>query len=180
MPLAAIPAAVWAGAAGAGASLVGSKMVANSANNAAQAQTQSANQALALEREIYNQNAQRVQPYVNAGYTSLNNLMQQFGGGQNFPQQVASQLAPFQGAIGMQAQIPQGQPQPMAQAQPQGMPQLYRVQAPTGEIAMLSQPQAQAAVQRGARILNAGGPMAGGGRPMPGGASLASLGQMVR
>lgn len=168
---------------GAAMGLGGAAIQAHSASSAAKKQQESANQALALQRDIYNQNVQRVQPYVDAGYASLGNLMRQFGSGQDFSQQVAGQLAPFQGAIGLQARIPQGMPSPapnqgmapqmaLGSGQPAGanVP-LVMVQAPTGETRQVPLPMAQQLAARGARIL--GGVGGGGG-------SLAQLGPQAR
>jgi hypothetical protein len=45
---------------------------------------------------------------------------------------------------------------------------MVRVQAPTGEVAMLPMTQAQAAVAKGAKILGPGGPPQGGMMPPQG------------
>ena len=179
------PIAIGLGIAGLGAGVAGSAIQAHAAGNAADIQRQSANQALGLERDIYNQNVSRVQPYINAGYSSLGNLMNQYGGGQNFSNQVAGQLAPFQGAVGMQnIQVPQQPPPQMAPPQQVGYGQtpaaaagggLVTVQAPTGEVKQVTPQQAQMYVQRGARILGGGPPSLGGSSLMAGPRSLASL-----
>lgn len=159
---------------GAGSSVAGAAISAHAAGSAAKKQQDSANQALALNRDIYNQQVARTQPYVNAGYQSLNNLMQQFGSGQNFSQQVAAQLAPFQGAIGMHAQIPQGGYVPPQFQVPQyGPPSqanagMVMMRAPNGEVAAVPPERVQDAIAKGATRVSVGGGL--------GGSSLAGLG----
>jgi hypothetical protein len=63
--------ALLGGALGLGGSLISS----NAAQNAAQTQANAANQSTALQQQIYQQNLQNMQPYLQAGQTGLSSLM---------------------------------------------------------------------------------------------------------
>jgi hypothetical protein len=56
-------------------SLAGGAMQAHAAGSAARAQQQSADRALALNREMYNQQRDMMSPYISAGQSSLARLM---------------------------------------------------------------------------------------------------------
>lgn len=135
MPAAAvIPAVIGAGAATAGAAIQ-----AHAAGNASEAQQRSQEQALGLQRQIYQDQLARTQPYVNAGTQALGGLMSHYGpGGQSFDQRIASTLAPFQGAVGMQGlnaglsaygQPPSMPPVPTSAAGP-----MVWMRSPTGDV----------------------------------------------
>ena len=88
---------------GAGASVAGAAIQAHAAGKASDAQQASQAKALGLDQQIYQTQLARTQPYVNAGTTALGGLMQNYGpGGPSFNQRLATNLAPFQGAVGMQ------------------------------------------------------------------------------
>lgn len=71
------------GAIGAGASLIGGIMGSNSAKKAADAQAQSAREALALQRQMYNETVTRNQPWLNTGMGANNKLATMLGTGGN-------------------------------------------------------------------------------------------------
>lgn len=168
------------GGASAATSIAGAKMASNASKNAANTQSTAADRALAAQQAGYQQQRQDFAPYQQAGTGAvgrLNNLAGQYTGGMpNQPPPNAPLPAsppPGLGQLGMpgpgmrpQANIvwsgrqqpPQmggpGMPPPGAMSQgPQGGGSAVRVQAPTGEIAMLTPQQAQMAVQKGARVL---------------------------
>lgn len=64
----------WAAAIAAGASLVGAYMSSNASEDAANTQANAANQASAVQQQMYNQNVQRLSPWVGAGTNALDNL----------------------------------------------------------------------------------------------------------
>lgn len=106
------------GAASAGASIVGAKMASNSANNALRAQERSAAQAQNVQRDQFQQQQQRMQPYVNVGQQATQTLgqlgqqrapmfnAQQPGGGFN-PQSIYGQQPSMGGMVNMRT--PDGQ-----------------------------------------------------------------------
>lgn len=60
-----------AGAAAAGATLVGSAITANAANKATRAQTDAANRQLDMQREVYDDQTRRFEPFYGAGQNAL-------------------------------------------------------------------------------------------------------------
>lgn len=165
---------------GVASSLASAKMQSNAAKNAAKTQAAAGDKALAAQQSGYQQQRQDFQPYQQAGNAALARLGQTAGtytGGSTaapfpMPQQ------PPQGGLGSLGQPPPGALPPLggSPAPGPGMPPqmpsggaqggLVRVQAPTGEMAMLPPQQAQAAVAKGAKILD-GSPGAGAMIPAP-------------
>jgi hypothetical protein len=169
-------------AASAGTQVYAAKKGASTAKEAAATQSASADQALALQKSMYEQQQQNLAPYRQIGQGSLQNLghFQSFAGvpgsfGAGVQSQYQHALSPGMGAPGSapgappEAALPphlspaerggifHRQPQPGIVAGPSGSGsgapgQMVQVIAPTGETAMLSPDEAQAAVQRGARI----------------------------
>lgn len=154
-------------AASAGASLAGAKMASNASKNAAATQSAAADKALAAQQQGYQQQRQDFSPYLQAGTAALGRLGQTAGtytGGMPKPQ---APLSPPMGGMGqlgapspqMPGQTPVTMPQVGAVPQQPGtggpMPgSLVKVQAPTGQVAMLPQDVAQRAVAAGAKIVN--------------------------
>ena len=138
MPAAlAIPAII-----GAGASVGGAVIASKASKGAAKTQSEAADKALGLQTQQYEQSRQDFAPYQQQGQAALGRLGQMataprmnFGAGQT-------------ATLGN----PMGQPQAQ-QPPPQPQAGLVRVQAPTGEIALLSRQQAQDALRRGARVM---------------------------
>ena len=64
----------WGAAIAAGASLLGSYMSSNASQDAANTQANAANAASAQQMAMYNQNVQRLSPWVGAGSNALGNL----------------------------------------------------------------------------------------------------------
>jgi hypothetical protein len=181
-------------AARAGASVYAAKKGANAAKNAAATQSAAADKALAAQKEGYQQQRQDFSPYQQAGTAALGRLGATAGtytGGmpsqgpppmpppsppQGIPGPVMNQQGGGLASLGQSQGQPPGGPPPGAPSPTSGIPpspgggvpgggQMVRVQAPTGEVAMLPMAQAQAAVQKGAKILQ-GPPQ--GGMPQPG------------
>lgn len=144
------------------ASLAGAKMAANASKNAAKTQAAAGQQAIQAQQAGYQQQRQDFNPYLQAGTAALGRMGQTAGTYTGGPPQPPPQ-GPPQG-LGQLGMPPQGAPPQMAGGSP---PQggMVRVQAPTGEVAMLPQAQAQLAVQKGAKILGPGGPPQPGAMP---------------
>jgi hypothetical protein len=163
-----MPPAVIAGAIAAGGAVTGAVISSKAAKGAAKTQTEAGNKALDLQREIYGQQKQLLNPYVNAGSESLGRLMSQHWGtpyqGPGSPGILApNPYAPTPQSLGIQNGMPQRPPQAMSLGQmaaPQGAPQrpqggdgMVIVEAPTGERQRLPLYLAQQAQAKGARIL---------------------------
>ena len=130
---------------GAASSVAGAAISAHAAGKAADQQRDASNQALGFQRDIFQQQQAALNPYINLGTSAIGRYNQRYGG------------APAGGVgtgLGFDAV---GPVRPVAAYGPQTGP-VVRVQAPTGEIAMLPQAQAQIAVSKGARILDSGAP----------------------
>lgn len=131
-------------------------MASNASKNAAKTQAVAGDKALAAQQAGYTQQRNDFQPYQQAGVAALGRLGQTAGTYQGGPPQPPSQMPP-QGPPQGLGQL--GQPPQMGMGGPGG-PQggaLVQVRAPTGEMAMLPQAQAQAAVAKGATIVGQGG-----------------------
>lgn len=138
-------------AASAGAQVYGAHKAAGAAKDAARTQTKAGNQALDLQRDIYQDQMARQQPYMDAGRNAVTNL--QTMGGQSMPT--------FNGQMpggGWRPPTQNPMPQPQAQA-PQQIPNPYAVMAPRSSRAD-QQPMGQNpyATMTGPM----GGPMGGG------------------
>ena len=138
----------------AGSSVAGAAISAHAAGKAADQQAAAGDKALGLQRDIYNQQSQALSPYIGLGYGAMDRYNQHYGGG--MPTGGAMNGGGYNmppGGFGLSnAAVPRvNAPMPQRAG-------LVRVQAPTGEVAMLPQVQAQRAVQMGARILDTGGP----------------------
>ena len=157
MPWALIGGAIASGV----SSLVGAKVASNAAKSAAKTQSQATDRALAVNQQVYNQQRQDQNPYMQVGQQGLTNLSQivgnqqpRFGGGLN-PSQPQMQPPMNLGTTG-RPPMPQGGPQI-----PQGAPMggggqsgpMVTVQAPTGETRQVPQALAQQMVAKGARIV---------------------------
>jgi hypothetical protein len=115
MPAAiAIPAII--GAASAGTSLASAKMQSNAANRASKAQSASQDTSQAFNQQAFDYQKQLMNPYAQAGQTSLANLMAQHWGGS--PADYSQQQGPPQGQQAMPGQRPQGMAPTMGQAMP--------------------------------------------------------------
>jgi len=153
---------------------------ASAAKNAAKTQAKAADQALASQAQGYQQQRRDFMPYQQAGTGAVGNLRQmagQYTGQGQVPLSAPpptmgdpqgpppggnlsslgtpppqSGLGQIRGMVGQAAGIPPSAPTP-GQAPPMAPQGLLRVKAPTGEIAMMNQEQAQAAVQKGAQVL---------------------------
>lgn len=68
-----------AGALSAGANMVGAKKGADASKDAARIQSQSADRAMGVMRDVYGQQMGMVRPYVDAGTQSLAAMMQRYG-----------------------------------------------------------------------------------------------------
>jgi hypothetical protein len=135
-----IPMLIGLTGASAGAQVAGAVIGSKAAKSAAKTQAAAADQSLAFQKQQYQQSRQDFAPY----------------------QQQGAQ------AVGQLGAMTQARPMTFDPAQPQGLPRstaqtgqlgmaapggTVRVQAPTGEIAMLTAQQAQAAVAKGARVM---------------------------
>lgn len=155
--------AIGVGAAGAASSLASAKIAANASKSAAKTQAAAGQQALNAQQQGYQQQRQDFSPYLQAGTTALGRLGQTAGtytGGMPQPQGPPPQMPqrPQQamgslGSLGAPQGPPPGAPPPQMGGAQGG---LVRVQAPTGEVAMLPMAVAQQAVQKGAKILQDG------------------------
>ena len=163
-----------------GASTFGAYESSKASKNAASVQEQAAQQAIALQQNIYNTQVARTQPYVNAGTTSLNNLMAKYWGS-SFNDQVASYTQggraagygyapPQSGTLSSAAPSPQpyptlsappasGSPMPMS-APPSAAPGAapgasggVLMRAPTGETSMVPSNLVQQFIQKGAQVV---------------------------
>jgi hypothetical protein len=144
--------------------LFGAKKKADAAKEAVNYQRQATDKAVALNRDVYQQQLAQQQPYMQAGQQGLTNLQQivgnqqnRFGGGMvpgqggPAPMNLATAFGPppqgptpQQGPQGPpmggppQGQMGGGMPPQAAQGSPQGAPQgqgqMVRLQAPTGEV----------------------------------------------
>jgi hypothetical protein len=165
---------------GVASSLASAKISSNASKNAAKTQAAAGDKALAAQQAGYQQQRQDFSPYQQAGNAALGRLGQTAGtytGGMPQPPPQMPQQPPPGGlgslgqpSMGAPSSSMGGQPAPGPGMPPQG-PQsapggLVRVQAPTGEMAMLPPQQAQAAVAKGAKILD-GSPGAGAMIPPP-------------
>lgn len=167
----------------AGGSIGAAAIGAHAAGEAADTQDKAAQRALAFQKEQYDQQRRDWEPYAALSQQAMSQLGQPrtstpfdprgyTGGaptGSFVPPSGSSSFTPNTTAFGMPAQSlgglggmnrpPQAPPPDyqqgpgMQSVQPPPANQLRRVQAPTGEIAMLPDAQAQLAVSRGARIL---------------------------
>lgn len=120
-----------AAAINAGTQLIGAKMASNSAKNAAKTQTDSANRAIDLQRDLYNQQQARLSPFIAQGASAAQSLGQM--GNQPTPT--------FNGAM------PQGgwNAQSLGQI---GQPDTVNMRTPQGQVVkvprnMVAQAQAQ-------------------------------------
>jgi hypothetical protein len=167
MPAAiAVPAII--GAAGVGASLYGASKASGASQEAARIQSQAANQAQAFNREVYQNQRQITNPYVQAGTESLARLMAQHWGTpyqapqgpqgsppmQTQPGPMMPPNGPPQGSLGaMQQQGPRlvgsGQSLGAMQQGPQGG--MVQMQAPDGSVQAVPQHVVAQLEQRGAR-----------------------------
>lgn len=141
-----------------GAAKIGS----NASKKAADTQTAAGNKALALNEQIYNQQRQDQNPYMQAGQQGLSNLQQlvgnqqpRFGGGMtpgqggpaplNLGNAFGGPQAPPQGAMPAQGGQPMGQPAGAPQQAPmgsQGQPPMMAQapQSPQGAMVKLRAP----------------------------------------
>lgn len=111
-----MPWAVAAAGLAAAGTITGSILSSNAAGDAANAQTQAANNATQLQQLIYNQTQQNLQPYQQAGTNALSVLLQQLGIGAgpggaydpNAPLSKPFTIADFQSSPGYQFQMQQG------------------------------------------------------------------------
>lgn len=152
-------------------SVVQGAIGAHAAHKAAAQQQQATAQAMANSQRLEQQQRQDFSPYQQAGASAVSRLggmaqaqRPQFqpGGpqtfsslGQSAPADAggfgsAMQNIPGQHVAGVATQTPPQQAQMAPQGTSGGM---VRVQAPTGEVATMSQQQAQAAVQKGAKVI---------------------------
>lgn len=136
--------AIGVGAAGAAGSLGAAKMQSNAAKNAAKLQITSQEKAQGVNQQVYNDQRQALNPYVQAGNDSLSRLMaQHWGSGGLSPGMSGTTMQPGQRvtpgssyappppgsmAPGMGSNIPPNIAAPrfgaqMAQGPPQGSPQ---------------------------------------------------------
>jgi len=160
---------------GAGASLIGGAISSSAAGSAADKQKATADQALALQKQIYDEQKAQRAPYVAQGATSLAKLGQIAGNAQQQPLPGAFQnpYLPRSGGagptqpLGAMGQSPWTQPPPQgAFPPPQGPPpqppqqgpgggagpQMVTIQAPTGETKQVPMATAQQIVQRDPRV----------------------------
>jgi hypothetical protein len=169
------------GVVGAVGMFASSKIAADASHSAASMQQQSATQAIGLQTAIYNQQQQNLQPYRQLGGVGIAGLTNMAGqnptmdpGGSGFVSQRNPQMGPAGSptassagagggyynygasapisAPGTAGPVPY-QPPPGQGSNPAGG--MVRVQAPTGEIALLSPDQAKQAEAKGATILPA-------------------------
>jgi hypothetical protein len=170
---------ISAAAASAGSTIYAAKKASGAAKEAAATQSAAADKALAAQKQGYDQQRQDFSPYQQAGAAALGRLGQTAGtytGGVPQPGPPPQMPQPSQGGLGSLGQPSMGNPSPMGggpapgspQMPPQGAPGgLVQVQAPTGEMAMLSPQAAQQAVAKGAKLVQ-GGPPSPGGMPPQG------------
>lgn len=99
----------WAAAIGAGASLLGAYMSSNASSDAANTQANSANNATNAQLKMYNQNVDRLSPWVSGGQNALGNLSGLLGSnGSNGVVTSPFTLQQFQESPGYQFQLQQG------------------------------------------------------------------------
>lgn len=157
MPAAVAVPAIVGGATSLASGLIG----AHGAKSAAKTQSQAADRALAANQQVYNDQRQLMQPYVQGGQSAFQQLLsgwqhKQPGGmpsGAPAPSQGGG--SPMSG--GLAAAMPmQGQPQ----GPPPGMPQggqtggMVMMEGPDGSRRAIPQASVQMAMQRGARVVS--------------------------
>lgn len=124
MPAAiAIPAII--GAAGAGAQMYGAHKAAGAARDAANIQSRAADRAQQFNERVYNENTQRLNPYLQMGSDSLARLFSQHWGTPYQPVQGPAGMPPPGGAVprfGAASGMPQ---QPDAAAIRQAIPRTF-------------------------------------------------------
>lgn len=87
-----------AGVIGAGASIISSQQSANAAKSAANTQSNATNQGIAFQRQVYDENKQRLQPFVNYGSSQINPLLYGLGIGTDGEGNPTNPLGGAQGA----------------------------------------------------------------------------------
>lgn len=132
------------GAVSGATSLIGAKVASNAAKNAAKTQTASADKAIALQNQLYQDQQQRMSPFVNAGGQALGQLGQ-------MSSQRAPMFDPSQrgGGFTLQMSQPMGGQGMLGKV---GMPTV-KMRAPDGSVRDVPQDQVPMFQQKGAQVI---------------------------
>lgn len=147
-----MPAALLIGAGiSAATGLIGANKQANAAKDAARTQSQSADRAIALQRDIYQSQLGLMQPYIHGGTQAFDSMMRQYG-------DAGRPMANYQPMPSGLMQGRQGRAQPpMGGGLMGGAPRAgggqVKLQAPNGEVQIVPAAHAQHYIGLGAKPL---------------------------